>query len=281
MSKVLIASLVILAFVVGYLVYPVANPKKSSVPAADQSYESIRNKGYIVVATSPDWPPFEFIDPNTNEIVGYEVDLINAVAQKLGVKVQWKQMDFDAIISAVKNNEVDLGVSGFSVTPERMKVVLYTIPHTVTQVQLITTKSKAEQLGITKLSSLSDTAKYNMVVGTESGTTEEAELLDLVNKGIIKPGQVKSYKDFGMALEDLKRGLLDAVYSETPITTWWISTEKTPLTVIYTRSYWPVAFIANKASSALVEKINAALAELFAEGKIDQIKKKWNITAGI
>ncbi len=267
----------IIAFAVGYLIYPAANPKTQAV---GQTWESVQKRGYIVVATSPDWPPFEFIDPKTNEVVGYEVDLMNAVAQKLGIEVKWKQMDFDAIISAVKNGEVDLGVSGFSVTPERMKVILYTMPHTVTQVQLITTKAKAEQLGITKLSSLSDVAKYGMVVGTGSGTTEEAELLNLVKKGALESSQVKSYKDFGMALKDLEKGVIDAVYAETPITTWWISTEKIPLTVIYARSYWPVAFIANKDSPILVQKIDAALAELFAEGKVDQIRAKWNVTSG-
>jgi len=106
----------------------------------------IKKRGKIIVASSPDWPPFEFIDPKTNKIVGYEVDIMEAVAKKMGVQVEWRPMDFDAIISAVKNKEVDLGVSGFSVTPERLKEVLFTMPIDITQAQLIMLEKRANEL---------------------------------------------------------------------------------------------------------------------------------------
>jgi ABC-type amino acid transport substrate-binding protein len=282
-TKILLASIVvvaIIAFAVGYYIYPLVNVPPPEVPEKT-IWEIIQERGYIVVATSPDWPPFEFIDPETNEIVGYEVDLMNAIAEKLGLEVQWKPMDFDTIISAVKNREVDLGVSGFSVTPERLEEVLYVMPHIVTEVQLIMTKEHAEELGITRLASLEDVAKYNLVVGTGSGTTQEQELFDLVNKGVLSSDQVRSYADFQAALEDLKVGNIDALYAETPVTTWWIATEPVPLVVVYSRSYWPVAFIANKDASELVEKLNGALAELFASGEIDEIRAKWNVTSGL
>ncbi len=277
LSAVGLIIVAIIAFVVGYFVYPAVNPAGA---AAGVSWEDIKSKGVLVVATSPDWPPFEFIDPKTNKIVGYEIDLMNAVAQKLGLRVEWKAMDFDAIIQAVKNKEVDMGVSGFSVTPERLEQVLFTMPHTVTEVQLIMTEKRAKELGITRLASIEDAAKYNLVIGTGSGTTQEAELLDLVKKGVLKSDQVKSYPDFEVALEDMKKGTIDAVYAETPVTTWWISTEKVPLTVIYARSYWPVAFVASKDYLELVKKIDGALAELFASGEVDKIRAKWNVTSG-
>ncbi|MCD6244262.1 MAG: amino acid ABC transporter substrate-binding protein [Candidatus Korarchaeota archaeon] len=277
LSAVGLIIVAIIAFVVGYFVYPAVNPAGA---AGGVSWEDIKSKGVLVVATSPDWPPFEFIDPKTNKIVGYEVDLMNAVAQKLGLRVEWKAMDFDTIIQAVKNKEVDMGVSGFSVTPERLEQVLFTMPHTVTEVQLIMTEKRAKELGITRLASIEDVAKYNLIIGTGSGTLQEAELLDLVKKGILKSDQVKSYPDFEVALEDMKKGTIDAVYAETPVTTWWISTEEVPLTVIYSRSYWPVAFMANKDYLELVKKIDGALAELFASGEVDKIRAKWNVTSG-
>ncbi len=278
-SKVFVTSLVVVAivlFLAGYFIYPFVHPSGTS--KAQTTWDKVKKRGYIVVATSPDWPPFQYIDPKTNQIVGYEVDLMNTIAQKLGLTVKWKPMGFDSIIAAVKNGEVDLGVSGFSITPDRCKEVSFTIYHDVTQVQLIMTASRAKKLGITRLSSLSDIAKYKMTVGTGSGTTELKELLDLVKKGVISSSQVKSYPDFGAALKDLEAGNIDAVYAETPITTWWISTEKVPLVVVYGRSYWPVAFVANKNSHILVSKINGVLAEMIANGELDQIKAKWNVT---
>ncbi len=283
-SKVFAVVLIVVAvvaFLAGYFAAPMlggaaAKPAEKTKPSL---WEEIKKRGYIVVATSPDWPPFEYIDPKTNQIVGYEVDLVNAIAAKLGLQVKWKQLSFDSIIAAVKNGEVDLGVSGFSITPERCEEVLFTIYHDVTEAQLIMPEEKAKQLGITgRLEKLEDVAKYGIVIGTGSGTTEEQELLELVKKGVLKPDQVKSYPDFGAALEDLKAGNIDAVYAETPVTTWWISTEPIKLTVIYAKPYWPVAFIANKNAEELVSKINGVLAEMIATGELDQIKAKWNVT---
>ena len=273
-AAVVVAVAVIL-FAAGYFVYPMVNP---GAPAKASKWEEIQKRGYIIVATSPDWPPFEYIDPKTKEIVGYEVDLMNAIAEKLGLRVEWKPMSFDAIIAAVKNGEVDLGVSGFSITPERCEEVLFTIYHDVTEVQLIMLESRAKELGITRLNSLEDIAKYNLVVGTGSGTTELDELLELVKKGVISSDQVKQYKDFGAALKDLEAGRIDAVYAETPVTTWWISTEPYKLVVVYSRPYWPVAFVASKDAMDLVQKINGVLAEMIANGELDQIKAKWNVT---
>lgn len=277
-NKVFLATLIIVAvvlFSIGYITYPLINP---GAPAKPSKWEEIKERGYIIVATSPDWPPFQFIDPETKNIVGYEVDLMNAIAEKLGIRVEWKPMSFDAIIAAVKTGEVDLGVSGFSITPERLEEVLFTIYHDVTEVQLIMTESRAKELGITRLDSIEDIAKYNLVVGTGSGTTQLDELLDLVKRGVVKREQVKEYKDFGAALEDLKAGRIDAVYAETPVTTWWISTEPVKLVVVYGRAYWPVAFVASKDSVDLVRKIDGVLAEMIANGELHQIKIKWNVT---
>jgi len=268
---------------VGYYLYPVINPTTIGPPPEERPsiWEEIVSRGKIIVATSPDWPPFEYLDPETNELIGYEVDLFNAIAGKLGLEVEWRHMSFDTIIAAVKNREVDLGVSGFSITPERYQEVIFTMPHIITEVQLIMLASRAEELGISKLSSIEDIAKYGLVVGTGSGTTQEDELLGLVTKGVISSDMVKSYPDFDTALQELKNGNIDALYAETPITTWWISTETVPLVVVYSRSYWPVAFVAHKDAHELVIKINSALAELFASGEIDRIRAKWNITSGL
>ncbi len=279
----IIVVVAVVLFFAGYFVYPLAHPKaKTSTLTSSITpgtiWQRIEKRGYITVATSPDWPPFEFIDPNTHQIVGYEVDLMNTIASKLGLKVKWKPMSFDAIISAVKNGEVDLGVSGFSVTPQRCNEVLFTMYHDVTEVQLIMLASRAKQLGISKFNSLDDIAKYHLIVGTGSGTTELQELLGLVKKGIISSSQVKTYPDFGAALKDLEAGRIDAVYAETPITTWWISTAPVKLVVVYSRPYWPVAFVANKNAIVLVQKINGVLAQMIANGELAKIKAKWNVT---
>ena len=71
------------------------------------------------VATNPTFPPFEFQDSNTGTIQGFEMDLVAEIAKKLGDTVKIDKITFDGIIPAILSGSVDLGASGFSVTPER------------------------------------------------------------------------------------------------------------------------------------------------------------------
>ena len=80
------------------------------------------------VATNPTFPPFEFQDPNTGTIQGFEMDLVAEIAKKLGDTVKIDKITFDGIIPAILSGSVDLGASGFSVTPERGKRVLFSLP---------------------------------------------------------------------------------------------------------------------------------------------------------
>ena len=72
----------------------------------------------VTVAFNPEYPPFEYVNDN-GEYEGYDVDLINAVADKAGIEIAFEAMDFDAVISAVATNPNTIGVSGISITDER------------------------------------------------------------------------------------------------------------------------------------------------------------------
>ena len=248
--------------------------------AAKGVLPELKKKGKIVIATSPDWPPFEFIDPKTNQIVGYEIDLMNEIAKKLGLKVEWKAMDFDAIIEAVKTGQVDMGVSGFSVTSKRLNEVIFSMPHIVTNAELIMLEKRAKELGITKVDKIEDAAKAGLVIGTGSGTTEEEELDALVKAGIMKKDQLKVYPDFDTALEALKKGDVDAVYAEYPITQYWMEESKEPMIIVFSRPYTPIAFVLPKNAQDLKLAIDKALADMFINGDVYKIRLKWGIRGG-
>lgn len=280
-SKAVVAALIavaVVAFAAGYYVH--AAVAKPVAPAERDVWYDVVERGYIVVGTSPDWPPFEYLDPKTGELVGYEVELMELVARELGLRVEWRTMSFATIIPAVKNKEIDLGVSGFSITPERLEEVRFTIPHIVTESQVIMLKERAEELGITRLKDLSEAAKYGLVIGVGSGTTQEAELMDLISKGVLPSEAMRSYDKYDLALEDLLMGRIDAVYAETPITTWWGMTAEKELVVVYSRPYWPVGFVAHKDADILVNKINQVLVKLISEGKVAELQEKWSRPTG-
>ena len=228
--------------------------------------------GKIVVGSSPDWPPYEFYDEQGNW-AGFEVELMEMVAERLNLTVEWREMGFETIIPEVRDMTIDLGVSGFSVTPERLDVIQFTMPHSITEGQIIMLESRRNELNITEIHSIEELVDLGITVGVQRGTTQHDELAEKAPECLVV------FDDYVLALTAMKDGSIDAVYAETPVTSWWIlqaeEAGEEPIVVVYRRSYWPVAWVANKEADTLVAKINGALAELFAEGKVDELKATW------
>ena len=83
----------------------------------------------ILVGTDAGLAPFEFKDPKTNEIVGFDIDLITAIAKAVGDEAKIQNMQFAGLIPALQSNMVDVGAAAITITPERQKQVLFTDPY--------------------------------------------------------------------------------------------------------------------------------------------------------
>ncbi len=260
----------IAAFVVGVFSHPYIFPPPEEGPE-DPIWEGVVQRGVIRIGSSPDWPPYEFLE--AGEFAGFEVELMDTIAERLNLDAEWTEMGFDLIIPEVQAQTIDLGVSGFSTYPDRMEVVQFTMHHSITEGQIIMLQSRREALGITEIDSLEELVTLELSCGVQVGTTQQAELQEKA------PGALETYEDYLIALEDLKRGAIDSIYAEVPVTTLWIqeaeSAGEEPLVVFYRRPYWPVAFVAHRDADVLVEKINGVLAEMIAEGELDELKSKW------
>lgn len=270
-SVVTIGMIVIaaVAFAGGLFAGPIVFPTAEE----DVVWASVIEAGKIVVGTETGWPPYEMINATTGEIVGFEIELMEMIADELDLNVEWTDMGFDAIIPAVQSREIDLGVSGFSITADRLEVIEFTTYHSITEGQVIMLESVATANGITELEYISNLTDYGLTCGTQVGTTQQDELND------VAPGAVSTYQDFLLALDAMKLGAIDCVYAETPVTSNWIleaeQNAEEPIVIIYRRPYYPVAFVASKDADTLVSKINGALAEIIATGKLDELKQKW------
>jgi ABC-type amino acid transport substrate-binding protein len=272
MSAVVVVTAIV-ALAVGLFVRPYLMPEEEP----ETMWDIVQERGELRIGTDPYWPPYQYLDEEGN-LIGFEVDLIEMIAERLDLTVEWKTLSFDAIIPEVKAKTIDLGVSGFSVTPDRLEVIQYTMPHSITEGQVLMLQSKAEELGITELSSLKELGDEDLKCGTQSGTTQEKELLDLISAGEISSGSLKSYGSYAEALEAVKAEIDDCVYAETPVTSWWILNQtatEDPLVVVFRRPYWPVAFVANRDSDTLVARIDGELAEFISEGKLAELKATW------
>ena len=276
MAKIITIGIVVVMLVVGFVVGLVASPflMPQSSSATDTVWANIQKTGVIKVGTDPTWPPYQLRDSVTGEIVGFEVDLANACAAKLNLTIQWNDVGFDNIIVSVQQGQLDMGVSGFSITPERLELVSFTIPHSTTEGQVIMLKSTMTARGITTVNSLQDLKTLGITVGTQDGNVEKEEL---EAAGV----DIRSWSDSASPFQDMisANPSVQAVYAETPITTSWIAqfeAQGKPTGVVYSHPYYPVAFLVGKNSHTLLDKMNGALTELIYDGTVDQLKAEWH-----
>lgn len=276
MAKIVTVSLVIIMLIVGFAVGLISSPfiLPQNTSPADAVWSNIQQTGVIRVGTDPSWPPYEMLDNSTNKIVGFEVDLTNAVAAKLGLTVDWQSVSFDNIITSVQQNKLDMGVSGFSITADRLEQVSFTMPHSTTRAQVIMLQSQIDSKHLTTINSLADLKSLGLTVGTQDGTTEQQELQ---TAGV----QIRSWNDFASAIQDMASAnpSVLAVYAETPITTAWIAQyhgEGKAIGIVYDHPYYPCAFVVSKNANTFLDKFNGAMADIIQSGQLDQLRAQWH-----
>lgn len=97
-----------------------------------------KSKGKLVMATNAEFPPYEYMEGQ--DIVGFDVDMMTAVCEKMGYELEIENMQFDSIIPAIQSGKADVGVAGMSVTPDREKNVLFSDSYTVTHLVVMVRK---------------------------------------------------------------------------------------------------------------------------------------------
>jgi arginine/lysine/histidine transporter system substrate-binding protein len=276
MAKPLIIGLVVIMLVVGFVVGLVAGPflMPRTSTTTDTVWDNIQSTKVIKVGTDPSWPPYQQRNNVTNEIEGFEVDIANACAAKLGLSIQWNEVLFDDIILSVQGGQLDMGVSGFSVNAERLAQVSFTLPHSTTLGQIVMLKSTMTAKNITMVNTLAELKNLGITVGVQVGNVQQQEL---ENAGV----PIKTWGDSASPFIDMSSAnpSVDAVYAETPITTNWINQFKSQgkdAGYIYSHQFYPVSFMVAKNSHTLLDKIDGVLAELIFDGTIEQLRAKWN-----
>ena len=108
--------------------------KESKDPVKEPAnlLEKIQQRGYIIVGTSPDWAPYEFIDASKtgdDKYVGSDIELAKYIAEQLGVELKIKPMEFSAILTALASGEIDIAISGLGYTEERDEAIDFSITY--------------------------------------------------------------------------------------------------------------------------------------------------------
>lgn len=223
------------------------------------------NAGTLTVGTSPDYPPFENLEDG--QVVGFEVDLVNAIAEKLGLAVEYKSMNFDSIIAAVEaGTQIDLGMSGFSITPERAKEIDFTTSFYTDDLGIATLKDGQ----FTTADSL-DAAGVKIAV--QSGTTGESSM-----KENYPNAEVVSYTSSNDIFAALSAGKVDAACTNISVVGAMLNGSYTDCALVKKiPSGEDYGLVVSKANPVLLEEINAAIDELTEDGTLDSLLAKWEL----
>ena len=217
----------------------------------------------IYYATNPEYPPFESVEAD-GSVVGYDVDLINAIGEKIGVTFEAQSMAFDAVVSAVQADPNTIGLSGISITEERKLSVNFSDGY-IDAGLVVIMKADAPFKTV-------DDLKGKMI-GVQLGTTS-----DFKAEEITGAENVQTYGTFINAVLDLQGNQIDAVIVDAPVGMAILASINDPTLVIAdidlgAADWYGIAV--NKDNTELLEKINAALAELKAEGFMDALAAKY------
>ena len=276
MAKIITIGLVVIMLVVGFAIGIMSGPfiLPQNTSSTDTAWAHIQETGVIRVGTDPTWPPYQMLDEQTQEIVGFEVDIANECAKRLGLTIQWNDVSFGDIIQSVQQGQLDMGVSGFSITAERLDQVSFTVPHSTTLGQVVMLKSTMEAKGITTVNSLEDFKTLGIKVGVQIGNVEQQELQDA---GV----DIATWSESDAPFLDMVSAnpTVQAVYAETPITTNWIAkfaSDGIEASAVYSHPYYPVAFVVGKNSHTLLDKMDGVIADMIFDGTIEQLRADWN-----
>ncbi|MEM1525987.1 MAG: basic amino acid ABC transporter substrate-binding protein [Ignisphaera sp.] len=228
-------------------------------------WPSTQRAKVLKIGTSPDFPPFEYIDETTGEVVGIDIDLIKAIAKKLGYEIEIVQIEFAGLIEALEKGHIDVAISGITITEERSKKVDFSIPYWKSDQAILVTKVSSF-----KPQNLTDLA--GKIVGVQSGTTAEILLDELKASNVVV--EIKRYSSYSLAVQDLVNGRVDAVLVDSPVASTLAKNYGVEVAcIVPTGEEYGIAV--KKGNTELLKQINRALEEILNSEEWQRIISKY------
>lgn len=214
----------------------------------------------LTMATNAEFPPFEYLEGS--EIVGADVDIANAIAEKLGMRLEITNIDFDAALTGASTGKYDVAIAGITANEDRKKNMNFSDAYYKASQAIIVTTDSA-------IKSIDDLTGKK--IACQEGTTGEQYLID--NKY-----DIQSFKTGSEAVSALTSGKVDAVVIDDQVAK-NLSKEQNGKTVVLdepiTKEEYAIAL--KKGNDELTEKINKALAELKADDTLKNIFDKYDL----
>lgn len=223
--------------------------------------------GVLVMATNAAFPPYEYKEGD--DFAGIDVEIAGAIAEKLGLKLEIKDVEFGSIVGGVQTGKFDMGMAGMTVTDERLESVNFTTSYaTGIQVVIVNEDSAIKSLDDLK-------GDGSMKFGVQQDTTGDIYASASVEKGGYGEENVVRYKTGADAVQALKTGKVDAVIIDNEPAKSFVAANE-GLKILdgeWTLENYAIAIA--KENTALLDAVNNALAELTADGTVGKIIAKY------
>jgi len=231
-----------------------------AMAAKFRTFAEIKQSGKVVIGTEGEFPPFNYFDEKNN-LVGFDIDIGNALAKTLGLKPAWKAQPFDTLLIALNQGRFDFVIASHTITPERSKAVDFTKPYYCTGNLIVAKPGGPKTLADLK----------GKVVGVQVGTTYY-DFIVQNNPGV---KDIKTFPTNPAALEALLSGRVDA----------WITDQFTALEVLKKRGVKlqlsdllnkeEIGIAVAKGNRGLLSALNNALDTILQNGTYERISLKW------
>lgn len=223
------------------------------------------NEGKLTTCTNLPYEPFQF--EQEGEVVGFDVELIDLVAEKLGVEQEIVDIQFDVIKSgaALNANRCDVAAAAMTITPDRQENLDFSDPYFDEVLGIMTEKGSG-------IESIEDVQSQNLGLGVQAGTTS----LDYAEEQGLDP---KQFPDSGKQLQALRSGGVDVILQDLPVVNTWldkpeIAADYELVNTVTTGAQYGFA-VRKGGNPELLEVINETIAESKETGTYDEIYEKW------
>jgi polar amino acid transport system substrate-binding protein len=215
----------------------------------------------LVVGTSADYEPFEYLDEN-GDFTGFDIELMEEVGERMGREIEWQDIAFDGLIGSLQSGKIDAIIAAMSATPEREEQVDFTDPYFIGADAIIV----AEESGIT-INKNEDMAGYK--VGVQTGTIQEEWIDENID------AEVSRYERAEQAIMDLQSGRIDVVAMDYYAAQSFMEQGGIEMALKTEFSGEHMAIAVKEGNTDLHDEFDAVIDELQAEGFIEELAMKY------
>ena len=230
----------------------------------------IKALGKLTIGTDSSYAPSEFLDSDGKTVVGFDVDLFNAMAAKLGLTTQWESATIDSIIPGVSSAKYNVGVSSFTINADREK-----------QVTMISYFSAGTQWAAKTGATITPDTACGKKVAVQTGTVQVADITGRSKKCGSSKITIDQYQKQSDATNAVVTGKDDAMLADSPVCAYAVKQTGGALALtgdIYDSA--PYGYAVAKDKTDFANAISAALQAVIADGSYKTILDKWGVTAG-